>query len=50
VVALLLSLSSGPTPSPPPLWFELVGYLLVIPAGVLGGLLAGVRARHLGRG
>ena len=49
VVALLLSLSSGPNPSPPPLWFELAGYLLVIPAGVLGGLLAGVRARSFGR-
>jgi len=46
VVALVLSVSSGPDRSPPPLWFELAGYLLVIPAGVLGGLLAGVRARR----
>jgi putative membrane protein (TIGR04086 family) len=47
LVALLLSVASGPDPSPPPLWFELAGYLLVIPAGVLGGLLAGLRARRL---
>ena len=40
-----LSLSSGPGPSPPPLWLELAGYLLVVPAGVVGGLLAGARAK-----
>jgi putative membrane protein (TIGR04086 family) len=46
LMALVLSLSSGPAPSPPPLWLELAGYLLVIPAGVLGGLLAAARARR----
>lgn len=44
LVALALALSSGPVRSPPPLWFELAGYLLVIPAGVVGGLLAGALA------
>ena len=44
LVALLLSVAAGPDPSPPPLWLELGGYLLVIPAGVLGGLLAAARA------
>jgi hypothetical protein len=46
LMALVMQLSSGPNPSPPPLWLELAGYLLVIPAGVLGGLLAALRARH----
>jgi len=46
VVALAMSVSAGPDPSPPPVWLELTGYLLVIPAGVLGGLLAGARARR----
>jgi hypothetical protein len=46
LMALVISLSSGPAPSPPPLWLELAGYLLVIPAGVLGGLFAAARARR----
>jgi len=46
VVALVLSVAAGPDPSPPPLSFELASYLLLIPAGVLGGLLAEVRARR----
>ncbi len=46
LVALVLSVASGPDASPPPIWFELTSYLLVIPAGVLGGLLAGARARR----
>jgi hypothetical protein len=46
VMALVMSLSSGPNPSPPPLWLELAGYLLVIPAGVLGGLLAALYVRR----
>jgi len=45
LMAFAISLSSGPAPSPPPLWLELAGYLLVVPAGVLGGLLAGARAK-----
>lgn len=46
LVALVLSMSAGPDPTPPPVWFELSGYLLVIPAGVLGGLLAAAFARR----
>lgn len=46
VMGLVLSVSAGPDPSPPPIWFELAGYLLVVPAGVLGGLVAGARARR----
>jgi putative membrane protein (TIGR04086 family) len=46
LMALVMSLSAGPNPSPPPLWLELAGYLLVIPAGVLGGALAALHARR----
>ena len=46
LLGLLLQVWSGPSAQPPPLWLEIVGYLLVIPAGVLGGFLAGALARR----
>lgn len=46
LLGLLLQISSEPGASPPPLWLEFIGYLLVVPAGVLGGFLAGIRARR----
>jgi hypothetical protein len=48
VVGLALSLSAEPVRTPPPLWLEAIGYALVIPAGVLGGLLAALAARRRG--
>jgi hypothetical protein len=40
IVGLVLYAASGPGSSRPPLWFDLVGFSLMIPAGALGGLLA----------
>jgi hypothetical protein len=48
MVGLALSLSAEPVRTPPPLWLEFIGYVLVIPAGVLGGLLAALAARRRG--
>jgi hypothetical protein len=43
LVALASVAAGSPGPSPP-LWVELAGFALVVPAGILGGWLAGVRA------
>jgi hypothetical protein len=40
-LGLLLALLPGPAPSSgPPFWYEATGWLLLLPAGLLGGLLA----------
>ena len=48
VCAALLGLACYPAPAAsrplPPLWFDLAGYALLLPAGALGGLLAGLGA------
>ena len=38
---------AGPEGPHPPLWFDLVGFTLMIPAGALGGLLADYHLRVL---
>lgn len=38
--SLLIYAAAGPQDPRPPLWFDLVGFSLMIPAGALGGLLA----------
>jgi hypothetical protein len=40
----LAGIAAGPPGPPPPLWLELAGFLLAVPAGILGGWLAGLRA------
>lgn len=40
ISALLIYAAAGPQEPSPPLWFDLVGFSLMIPAGALGGLLA----------
>jgi len=40
IVAVILLAMEGPTGSRPPLWFDMVGFALMIPAGAVGGLLA----------
>ena len=49
--ALILFAIAGPQGPRPPLWVDLVGFTLMIPAGVLGGLLADYHLRLMsGRG
>src|SRR5262245_43834009 len=53
VCAALVGLACYPAPDPertlPPLWFDLVGFSLLLPAGALGGWLAGaVSSRRAG--
>jgi hypothetical protein len=40
ITALVILAIAGPQEPRPPLWFDLVGFSLMIPAGALGGLLA----------
>jgi hypothetical protein len=46
-LALFLYAVAGQQGSRPPLWFDLVGFTLMIPAGALGGLLADYHQRLL---
>jgi hypothetical protein len=47
LAALLLYAIADPQGPRPPLWFDLVGFTLMIPAGALGGLLADYHSRWL---
>jgi hypothetical protein len=47
ISALVLYASAGQPGPRPPLWFDLVGFALMIPAGALGGLLADYHLRVL---
>jgi hypothetical protein len=40
IVSVIFLAMEGPTGSRPPLWFDMVGFALMIPAGAAGGLLA----------
>jgi len=39
-IVSLVSYAASPPEQPNPLWFDLVGFTLIIPAGIAGGLLA----------
>lgn len=45
ISALVLFAIAGPQGPRPPLWVDLVGFTLMIPAGALGGLLADYHSR-----
>src|SRR5262245_53425354 len=45
LVGLLFYGSSGQAEPRPPLWFDMLGFSLLLPAGALGGYLAGLAAR-----
>ena len=46
LVSLLFLLVPGATSEPtPPLWYDALGFALMLPAGLLGGLLAALRDR-----
>jgi hypothetical protein len=45
IVALVFYAGQGPGGSRPPLWFDLLGFALMLPAGALGGLVAHYRLR-----
>ena len=45
IVGLLLYATAGQEGPRPPLWFDLAGFSLMIPAGAIGGLLAHYRLR-----
>jgi hypothetical protein len=46
IVGVVFYATSGQGASRPPLWFDLVGFSLMIPAGALGGLLADYHLRQ----
>jgi len=46
LVGLLFYGSSGQAEPRPPLWFDMLGFSLLLPAGALGGYLAGLAARR----
>jgi hypothetical protein len=48
ISALVLYASAGQQGPRPPLWFDMVGFALMIPAGALGGLLANYHLRGAG--
>ena len=48
ISALVIFALAGPQGTRPPLWFDLVGFALMIPAGALGGLLAQYHLRLSG--
>jgi len=48
ISALVIYALAGPQDPRPPLWFDLVGFSLMIPAGALGGLLAQYHLRLAG--
>jgi hypothetical protein len=46
LISLLFLLVPGANSEPtPPLWYDAVGFFLILPAGLLGGLLAALRDR-----
>lgn len=48
ISSLAILAITGPQEPRPPLWFDLVGFSLMIPAGALGGLLAQYHLRIMG--